>query len=199
MENFTMQKEKIPNRFDKDAITWDDLPRRVELAKAVVSNIIPHLKGNEKVLEFGCGTGLVGINITPYVKNLTGIDTSVKMIEKFNEKAKKLNLSAKAYQKDIFEINENFDLVISSMTLHHIKDIKKLSNKLSKITNFAILADLVKEDGSFHTRGNDDVMHFGFSLEELQTYFSEWQMEYKIIHTIKKHRDFPVFLIKLYK
>ena len=32
------------NRFDIEALTWDDLPRRVKLAKAVVKNITPHLK-----------------------------------------------------------------------------------------------------------------------------------------------------------
>ena len=189
----------MKNRFDKDALSWDDLPRRVNLAKAVVKNILPNFKGDEKVLEFGCGTGLVGINIAPFVKELIGIDTSKEMINKFNEKAKKLNLNAKAYQKDIFEINQKFDAVISSMTIHHIKDIKALSKKLYEITDKVFIADLVKEDGSFHTRGNDDVEHFGFSEEELKEYFKEWQMEYKIIHTIKKHKDFPVFLVHLYK
>lgn len=187
------------NRFDKDAITWDGLPRRVNLAKAVVKNAIPYLKGNETVLEFGCGTGLVGINLVPYVKKLTGIDTSEKMVEIFNEKAKKLNLNAEAFKKDIFEINGKFDLVISSMTMHHIKNISALSEKLYEITDNAILVDLVKEDGSFHTRGNDDVEHFGFSFEELKKYFKKWEIEYKIIHTIKKHKNFDVFMINLKK
>jgi len=187
------------NRFDKDALTWDDLPRRINLAKAVVENIIPFLKGYEKILEFGCGTGLVGVNLAPFVKQLTGIDTSEKMTEKFNEKAKILNLNAKAYKKDIFDINKQFDAVISSMTLHHIKEIKKLSKKLYQITDTVFLADLVKEDGTFHTRGNKDVYHFGFSKDELENYFEEWNMQYKIIHTVKKHKDFPVFLITLTK
>lgn len=190
---------KMKNRFDKDAVTWDDLPRRVNLAKAVVKNIIPYLKGDEKVLEFGCGTGLVGINIAPYVKELTGIDTSAKMVEKFNQKAQKLNINAKAMVKDIFEISEKYDIVISSMTMHHIKDISLLSDKLSEITNEAFLADLVKEDGTFHTRSNEDVAHFGFSSEELNKYFGSWDIDYKIIHTITKHRDFPVFLLHIKK
>lgn len=187
------------NRFDKDALTWDDLPRRVSLAKAVVTNIAGNLKGHEKVLEFGCGTGLVGINTAPYVKGLTGIDTSSEMVKKFNEKAQKLNLNAKAEVKNIFDINEKYDTVISSMTLHHIKDINALSEKLKTVTDTVYLADLVKEDGTFHTRGNEDVEHFGFTYDELKKYFKGWKSEWKIIHTIKKHRDFPVFLIKLYR
>ena len=184
------------NRFDKDALTWDDLPRRVNLAKAVVNKIKPHIK-NKKILEFGCATGLVGINLAQEALSVTGIDTSKKMVEKFNEKAKSLNLNAKAYVKDIFEVNEIYDVVVSSMTIHHIKDIKKLSKKLKEITNEVFIADLVKEDGSFHTRGNEDVWYFGFSMEELKEFFKEWKIEYEIIHTIKKHKDFDVFLIHL--
>jgi len=185
----------MKNRFDIEALTWDDLPRRVELAKSVVKNILPNLTGRERVLDFGCGTGLVGLNIAPFVKEVIGIDTSKEMVKKFNEKAKKLN--AKAFIKDIFEVNEKFDVVISSMTIHHIKDIKALSKKLKEITNLVFIADLDKEDGSFHTHGNEDVMHFGFSKEELKEYFSEWNIDYKIIHKVKKHKDFPIFLIKL--
>jgi len=187
------------SRFDIEALTWDDLPRRVELAKAVVKNIIPYLNNSLKILDFGCGTGLVGLNTAPFVREIIGIDTSKEMVKKFNEKAYKLNLNAKAYQKDIFEIEEKFDAVISSMTLHHIKDIKKLSKKLFKITDICFIADLEKEDGSFHTRGNGDVYHFGFSKEELKNYFNDWNIEYKTIHNIKKYKNFPVFLIKLYK
>ncbi|QCT95243.1 class I SAM-dependent methyltransferase [Caminibacter mediatlanticus TB-2] len=187
------------NIFDSKALTWDDLPRRVELAKSVVKNIIPHLNGNEKILDFGCGTGLVGLNLAPFVKEVIGIDTSKEMVKKFNEKSKKLNLNAKAFCKDIFEVDEKFDIVVSSMTLHHIKDIEKLSKKLLNLTHKVFLADLVKEDGTFHTKGNEGVFHFGFDKKELNHYFKDWKQEYKIIHTIKKNKKFPIFLLMLYK
>ncbi|WP_457564547.1 class I SAM-dependent DNA methyltransferase [Caminibacter sp.] len=187
------------NRFDKDAQTWDDLPRRVNLAKAVVKNVAPLLQKSDRVLEFGCGTGLVGINIAPFVKEVKGIDTSIEMIKKFNEKAKKFAPNAYGEVKDIFKENEKYDAIISSMTIHHIKDIKALSIKLTMLTNRVFLADLFKEDGSFHTRGNEDVMHFGFSEEELREYFSEWNIKIKKIHTIKKHKNFDVFLAELTK
>ena len=64
------------NRFDIEALTWDDLPRRVNLAKSVVKNILSYLKGDETVLDFGSGSGLVGLNIAPFVKKVIGVDTS---------------------------------------------------------------------------------------------------------------------------
>jgi len=184
------------NKFNEEAFTWDKKRRRTELAKSVVNEIKHELK-NKNILEFGCATGLVGLNIADVTKSLTGIDTAENMVNIFNQKAKKLSLNAKAYKKDIFEINSSFDAVISSMTLHHIKDIRKLNEKLIQITKRVYLADLVKEDGTFHTRGNEGVYHFGFTLEELRDYFKGWEIDYKIIHTIKKHKNFDVFLLKL--
>ena len=186
-------------RFDKEALTWDDVPRRVELAKKVVEVIKPFLDKNDRVLDFGCGTGLVGINLSPYVKEVVGIDISKGMVDVFNKKAKLLNLNAKAYVKDIFEIKDKFDIVVSSMTLHHIKDIKSLSKKLYEITDRVFIVDLCKEDGTFHTRGNEDVYHYGFLEDELREYFNIWNMNYKIIHHIKKDKTFPVFLLELTK
>jgi len=189
------------NRFDKEALSWDDLPRRVELAKAVVREVKDKLKKDDKVLDFGCGTGLVGLNLAPFVKEVVGIDTSLKMVERFNEKAKLLNLNAKAFKKDIFEVDEVFDVAVSSMTIHHIKDLNALSMKLQNIANKIFIADLCKEDGTFHDHGNEGVEHFGFLKKELFEIFRDFDLEYRVIHTIKKgeNREYPVFLLELTK
>jgi len=41
-----------------------------------------------KVLDFGCGTGLLSFFLQPYVGEITGIDTSKGMIEVFDKKIK---------------------------------------------------------------------------------------------------------------
>jgi Predicted methyltransferase (contains TPR repeat) len=43
-----------------------------------------------KVLDFGCGTGLLSFFLQPYVGEITGIDTSKGMIEVFDKKLKKI-------------------------------------------------------------------------------------------------------------
>jgi predicted TPR repeat methyltransferase len=194
------EKEITPmNRFDLEAQKWDTLPRRVELAEAVVEAVRPYLKGDERVLDFGCGTGLVGLKLAPYVREVIGIDLSKKMVEEFNRKREKFQIpNARAYQKDIFQMEgEKFDFIVSSMTLHHIGELEKLSSQFARLSPKIGIADLVTEDGSFHTRGVDDVAHFGFSPSQLVEIFSPYypRLEYKIIHTIQKHKPFPVFLL----
>ena len=202
-----MGKERIKERFNLEAVNWDTLPRRIEAARAVVENLLPYLKPTDRVLEMGCGTGLVGLSIAPFVKEVVGIDLSDQMVERFNRKAEELGVkNGKAYHADIYEITPEewgeFDWVISSMTLHHIPDIPRLVAHLSQIAPNVGIADLVVEDGSFHTRGNGDVFHFGFRDEELIRWFKPFYptVEFKIIHTIRKEvkgqkRGYPMFLL----
>ena len=187
------------NRFDKEAKNWDKNQRRIELAKSVSDAIKPFIKRSDKILEFGCGSGLVGLELAQLANELIGVDSSCKMVEVFNQKASTMQVNAKAYCKDIFEVEGFFDKVVTSMVLHHIKDIAALERKLSTLTNELFIADLVKEDGNFHDKGNEGVYHFGFSKEELRNYFRAWQMDFYIIHTIKKHKEYPIFLAHLKK
>jgi len=58
--------------FNKAAATWDEEPRRLKLAGEVADAIaksIP-LTPSMDVLDFGCGTGLLTLNLQPGVRSL---------------------------------------------------------------------------------------------------------------------------------
>ncbi|WP_281950480.1 class I SAM-dependent DNA methyltransferase [Nitrosophilus kaiyonis] len=193
------------SRFDNVAKEWDKNKRRVDLAKTVADNIkkIVPIKKDFKILDFGCGTGLLSYNFENDVKEIVGIDLSSKMVEEFNKKSKSKKI--KAYCKDIENLDEKFDLIISSMTFHHIKDIEKIGKILKDRLNkdgYLCIADLESEDGTFHDKGNEGVYHFGFDIENLSKIFSK--IGFKLInknrvYTIKKHKDFYIFLLCVQK
>ncbi len=198
------------NKFDKAALTWDENTLRVELAKNIAKGIIENvpIKSDMKVLDFGCGTGLLSFFILPYIKEVIGVDSSLKMVEVFNKKAKDNNIeNAKAYHFDLEKekLKEDFDLIVSSMVFHHIEDIEKILKSLYyhlKDSGYIAIADLVKEDGSFHD-DNDGVVHFGFDVESLTSLFEKLgfkDVKSDIVYTVKKQRekgerDYPIFLI----
>jgi len=188
-------------RFDNEAKDWDKNSRRVAVAKSVYEAIKKAIKIEKEfsILDFGCGTGLLSYNFKNDVKKIVGIDKSIKMVEEFNKKSNNKNI--KAYCKDLKDVNETFDLIISSMTFHHIKDIENLLKNMKKILKkdgFICIADLEKEDGTFHDKGNEGVYHFGFEKKYLVDIFTKKGFK-KIfedrVFIIKKHRDFPVFLL----
>ena len=185
------------SRFDIEAKDWDKNARRQALAKAVAEGIIDALPpGKYDILDVGCGTGLVSYNLTPIAETIVGIDTSAKMVETFN--AKSPSPLIQAYPKSLEECEESFDLLVSSMTLHHIQNIEDFFKEAAERASYLFIADLFEEDGTFHDKGNEGVYHFGFDPKILTDLAKRagWEKIYdKQIFTIQKHRDFPIFLL----
>jgi 2-polyprenyl-3-methyl-5-hydroxy-6-metoxy-1,4-benzoquinol methylase len=198
------------NRFDMAALTWDEKPARVNIAKNVaekIKELVP-LNQNMKVLDFGCGTGLLSFFLQPYVGEITGIDTSKGMIEVFDKKIKENQIeNMKCLNLDIYtdKLPEKYDLIVSSMVFHHIKDISQILKILYNYLNeggYIAIADLVKEDGSFHD-DNEGVEHFGFKIQEMENKLKEAgfkEIKSEIANIVKKQkenaeREYPVFLV----
>jgi 2-polyprenyl-3-methyl-5-hydroxy-6-metoxy-1,4-benzoquinol methylase len=194
----------MQDHFKDKAQNWDSGDIRVNGAKIIANTIekeIP-LRKDMEILDFGVGTGLLGFSIAPKVKQVYGIDTSAKMLEKLQEKNTP-DLYIKAYHQDIIQepLKKQFDGLISSMTLHHVEDLnaffKTIYNTIKK-GGFIAIADLQSEDGSFHS-DNTGVHHFGFDEENLRHIvekngFTDVKVQH--INTINKpHRDFGVFLL----
>ena len=195
------------NRFDESAKTWDTKPSSLNIAKACVNNIKEeiNLKNDAKILDYGCGTGLVAFSLSTETNEVIGMDNSNGMVEEFNKKANELNYSnIKAIKHNINQEDlpkNEFDLIAISMTLHHIENIKmfvKKSFESLKENGFLCINDLDKEDGTFHKKHNNDgISHFGFDKNELITIVKDVGFkitDYKIVHTEKREdREFPIF------
>ena len=183
--------------FDSLAHEWDKNARRQALAKAVADAITQCVPPKvQTLLDFGCGTGLVSYNLTHLASTIIGYDPSSKMVEVFNQKSPSPSIYATTKLP-----KGPFDLIVSSMAMHHIEDIDAtiatLAYLLTKDGTLCI-ADLETEDGTFHDRGNEGVYHFGFDPDAFTTLLTQNGLEIlckKRIFTITKHRDFHVFLL----
>ncbi len=188
--------------FDERAATWDSSDRRQALAEAVANAIkekIP-LQPKMRMLDFGAGTGLLTRRLAPYVGDITAVDTSAKMLEKLAESVPE----TACRQGDIitYECRSPFDLIVSSMTMHHIPDTEALLKKLHDLLapgGFIALADLAEEDGTFHDHGNEGVHHFGFDCEELKERAKKAgfkDIDCRIVHTLVKEKgNYPIILL----
>jgi len=190
--------------FDKRAKEWDQQDRRVNGAK-IIANAIKEkiaLTQEMEILDFGTGTGLLGFEIAKEVKQVYGLDTSIAMLEKLQDK-NSTKLQIIPIHQEILNkpLTQEFDGVISSMTLHHIEDIESFFQtiyKNIKKNGFIALADLEQEDGTFHSN-NSDVHHYGFhpdTLIKLAEKSGFQDIEINNINTIEKpHGNFGVFLL----
>jgi 2-polyprenyl-3-methyl-5-hydroxy-6-metoxy-1,4-benzoquinol methylase len=192
-------------RFDKAATTWDLEDRRVVLAQAVVESISARVPLTRELstLDFGCGTGLVTLALAPKVGSITGADTSPGMLETLTGKAGALGIPVRLLPLDPTgdgDLGGPYQLIVSSMTLHHIADVPALFRRFAQHLHpggRVALADLDQEDGSFH-EDMTGVHHHGFSRAQIHTWLEE--AGFLDVHTDtaavspKKGKDYSVFL-----
>jgi len=203
------------NRFDTAATDWDKENLRIELAKAISSRIaLLPLHDAMRAMEYGCGTGLVGLGLANRLASLVAADSSPGMLEILKAK-----ISAQGI-KNVFprhldlhhgDCEQDFDLIFSAMTLHHLADIDCILAKLFhclKPGGIIALADLDEEDGSFHQDNPEGVMHHGLNREKLTGNLKRLgfsSIHVNTVHTIRRknsqgdEKPYPVFLLTALK
>ncbi len=95
------------------------------------------LKGNENVLDLGCGDGRITVKIVEAVGHgsVIGVDNSGEMIKLANRKFppdKYLNLSFRVMDAKELTFNNEFDVVFSNAALHWVDDHKKVMEGISR-------------------------------------------------------------------
>lgn len=191
--------------FDQAAATWDLADRRVGLAHAVAQAIAARvpLTKEQSVLDFGCGTGLVTLELAPQVGSVTGADTSSGMLKALAEKAEALGIPVHLISVDTTgagDLGGPYDLIVSSMTLHHIADVPALFRQFTQHLRpggQVALADLDEEDGSFH-EATVSIHHRGFLREQIQAWlegagFQKIHLDTATV-TLKEGKGYSVFL-----
>ncbi len=167
--------------FDSVAAAWDENPHRVKLAKEVAAAIKEHtdITLTMNAADFGCGTGLLSFQLQPLVRSLTGVDSSQGMLDVFKEKIEQLRLTnVHTLLVDMDkgdELTGRYELIVSNMTLHHIKDVPQLLKQFFAVLTpggTVCLTDLDLEGGLFH-EDNTGVFHFGFDRQELSEALAE--------------------------
>lgn len=133
-ENIIEQIEKMGEFFNKRADRYEEHMKETvefftEYYKAIASPI-KETESNIDILDLGCGTGLEIEGIFEKAPNskITGIDMSEEMMNKLKEKYKNklenISLIKDSYLTLPFE-KENYEYVVSCMTMHHfVKEVK---------------------------------------------------------------------------
>jgi ubiquinone/menaquinone biosynthesis C-methylase UbiE len=123
---------KIKKYYDDYGSWYDD--ERIEGYYSFINEIeidtISKYSEDKKVLEIGCGTGIILDRISKSAKDAWGVDLSSGMLKKAKEKG--LNVKQANATKLPFE-DDSFDVVYSVKVLAHIPEIKKVISEVHRV------------------------------------------------------------------
>ena len=196
--------------FDSKARQWDENPVFQERARKIADALramVP-LSTRMSALDYGSGSGLLSFPLKDELGHITLSDTSAGMLEVVREKVAAQGVkNMTPLQADLSVAglpDTRFDLIYSSMALHHIPDTEAILAAFNAHLNpggWLGIADLDKEDGSFH--GVEVDVHHGFDRGGLaekvgQAGFTD--VEFRTVFEIEKDkpegkRAYPVFLM----
>lgn len=169
--------DMIANRYDTS--------ERVQIAK-VSSDAMKEYFVNTKSkdgIDFGCGTGLVGMNLLNEFRSMLFLDTSQNMLNIIKQKisdAHALNASTLCFD---FETSTKHsihaDYIFMAQVLLHIQDFESLLSKLYDILNLE--GHLLIVDFNKNEQVVSDMVHNGFDQEQLKEIMSK--IGYKDIRT----------------
>ncbi len=168
--------------FVEKAKVWDSNPQIITLAdffSAELDRIVSEHSGLS-ILEFGCGTGLVGLRYAERADSLIMVDTSKAMLDVLRSKKQSQASNVTVHEATLSSLigqdieTESIDWIISNMALHHVDDIPdllKMLYNLLKPGGRATIGDLESESGTFHAP--EVVPHNGFEPHELSKVFEK--------------------------
>ncbi|MGO4110371.1 class I SAM-dependent methyltransferase [Paenibacillus sp. YAF4_2] len=158
------------DKFEMIAHTYDS-PGRIHIAKVSSDAIREYVvdAGSKNAIDFGCGTGLVGLNLLDEFNSVLFLDTSPNMINQIQQKISDLNIKNAATLCFDFEQDGLSDIradyIFMAQVLLHIPDVEFVLSRLFDVLNeggHVMIVDFDKNENVV-----SDMVHNGFNQAEL--------------------------------
>lgn len=201
----------------KKEIVREDSPekyiyKKVKYKKKLI-NLIRKYAGN-KVLEAGCGTGVISSYVSTLGYQVTGIDIDDKILQLATDLSSKIKNSNVIFEKkSIFEMpftKHEFDVSFSNGVLEHFSDIQIIDalKKQSYIANYVIFGiptRYFKKSEAMY--GDERYLSIKFwrnlimqanceILEEKNMQYESFFKRIKRVNKYLKPRPFRIFVIR---
>ncbi len=173
--------------FDARAKAWDT-PERAERAGKLAGEMARRLPAEafSRVLEFGCGTGLLSFSLLKRIGTAVLVDSSEGMIDIVRKKIADARAEGRvtALCRDIASgvaTGDRFSCAYSSMSLHHIREISPVAKAIGALLapgGYLSVIDLCPDNGLFHRHEPGFDGHDGFEPTALAEVFGAEGFDY---------------------
>ena len=192
------------DKFEMMAHSYDN-SERIQLAKVSSDAIREYLVDtkSKNAIDFGCGTGLVGLSLLNEFNSMLFLDASQNMVHQIKEKISDFNIqNADALCFD-FEKEDESDLhadyIFMAQVLLHINDIELILSRLYDVLNVG--GHLLIVDFNKNEEIVTDLVHNGFDqvrLTDIMTKIGFKDIQSKTFYTGSKifmNHDASLFVL----
>ncbi len=169
--------------WDGLAKSWESNPATQQFAQSVLEQLqqLTQLDGI-KVLDFGCGTGLLSQLLSPIVKDIVALDASEEMIEELDKKELPnvepvVDSLSRGLVAQHPAFRGQFDLVVASSVLAFVDDLDSaltISHSLLNHDGYFVHFDFVSaapEDGLSIANSKNALIKAGFNDVKVKPVF----------------------------
>lgn len=182
-----------------------DTSERVQIAKVSSDAIREYLVDakSKKAIDFGCGTGLVGMSLLNDFNSMLFLDTSQNMINQIKQKISALDIQNVDTLCFDFEKEGRLDLhadyIFMAQVLLHINDVELVLSRLYDVLNeggHLLIVDFNKNEEIV-----SDLVHNGFDqvkLTDIMTKIGYRDIQSKTFYTGSKifmNHDASMFIL----
>lgn len=159
------------DKFETIATIYDT-DERIQIATIIADAIQAYLvdTSNKNAIDFGCGTGLIGMNLLNEFNYMLFLDSSQNMVNQVKQKMDDLHIQKAETLCFDFEKDGRTDLhtdyIFMAQVLLHIQDVEPLLSKIYDILNpdgHLLIVDFDK-----NSKVVSDMVHNGFDQEHLK-------------------------------
>ena len=164
----------------------------IDLLQKMALQEVLELKGDEIILDFGCGSGRISYWIAPKVKKVVGLEITREMIDLAEKNRVAENVEFMVYDGVRFPVVPYpFDLILSVGVLQTMKE-ELLKRTLSG------LAQYLKKDGRFYLieQASDNPKVERPEVEQYLKAFKESKLECLRYYPIRSGRWWLLYLIR---
>lgn len=118
----------IKNLFDRFAPDFDRVLGVLdyavpEISEAWMRSVFPEPTGGLRILDAGCGTGLCGVRLAPWARELVGVDLSAEMLTRAADRGVYTEIVEQEVVSFLLEHPGSFDVVVAGDVLCYFGDL----------------------------------------------------------------------------
>jgi len=182
--------ERVASRYDTD--------ERIQIARVSAEAIREYLidTNDKSAVDFGCGTGLVGMHLLNDFNSMLFLDTSQNMINQLKQKFDEFNIqNADTLCFDFEKESKSYlhaDYIFMAQVLLHINDVESVLSRLYDVLNAG--GHLLIVDFNKNEEVVSDLVHNGFEQERLIELMT--RIGYREIQSKTFYRGSKIFMGK---